>query len=776
MKPPLHGLRVLELAGDIAGQYLGQLLADQGADVLKIEPPRGGRWRGTPQSAVWNRNKRSAVADVRTVEGCAFVRDLAARCDVVIADFSPGEGEALGLDYETLTAGNPALVYAWLPPYGERGPYSDLAPDDALATAVAGMFTAQASFSGDPSFVTLPLASYTAALLAASAVCAALLARERHGCGQRLTVAWMSGTLALYSATVIHAPQRKDAISPAARARHPQGANPAYKLYKASDAWLFIACGNNLFFNKLCIALGRPELAADERFSGAPWALTRREDMEALTAIIAAIIAERPRDHWLAYLQQNDIPCAAVGTRREYMDDAQVIHNGLRVQTDDPDLGPVVMAGSPISFSQSEAVRLRPAPRLGAGTAPALQAWPARPAQRQASPATDAPPLDGIRVLDLSSYIAGAHCPVVLAEYGADVIKVESLEGDPFRTFGLGFLGWNRGKRAIALDLKSAEGLEIVYELARRADVVVENFRTGSAARLKVDYQTLSAINPNLIYCTVAGWGETGPNADLPVFDPIFQARSGANQAQGGDGDPVFLAAAITDYGAAYLAAYAVTAALYARAVTGRGQRAVITLTGAVMAMQSGEFIFPASGGTFGHETIGGVDFLGPSAAYRCYPSADGWLFLACTTEEHWHAMAKAIGRPELAYPGAWQAARTAAPRGGLADVIQEMLSEDTAERWLQRFAAQAVPAAPIVALRDVLYTPQLQENGWMVEHQHPQWGPVRQVARLAQMSRTPPVSQRAAPLLGEHTDEVLRELGYDEPRIAALRQKRLVL
>ncbi len=774
---PLTGIRVLELAGGIAVQYLGQLLADQGADVLRVEPPGGNAPASAkaacPQSRVWDRGKRSAMADLRSEAGRDLVRRLASGADVLTCCFRPGEAEALGLDPAGLLAANPSLVYVWLPPYGEAGPFAGLPPDDAVAGALGGVQGGQASESGDPVFVTLPLASYGAALLAASAVSAALLARERDGLGQQVTVSWLAGALAVQTGSLVRAPQALSPLAMTGLSRRPQGAIPVYRLYRAEDGWLFIACGNNVFFNKLCIALERPELAADDRFSNAPWGILDRANQDALYQIIAPIIASRPRQYWLEYLQGHDVPCAPVLSRRQYLDDPQVVHNGLRLELEDPELGRVLMAGPPITFCGTPGGVRGPAPRLGEHTEGALEAWPPRRAGRGRP--SGKPPLEGVRVLDLTSYIAGSLCPMILADYGADVIKVESLEGDAFRTFGLGFLGWNRGKRGLALDLRSEEGREVLYRLVRSSDVLVENFRTGVTARLVIDYERLAALNPRLIYCTLAGWGESGPYAERPAFDPLLQARSGAMAAQGGDDDPVFLSVAITDYAAAHLGAYAVTAALLARARTGRGQRVVLTLTGATMAIQSGEFIFPAEGGSFGHEIIGGKDFPGPSAAYRCYRCQDGWVFVACTQEAHWRALAKAIGRPELAYPNAWPAAARTAPRGGVASVIaKEMLATDMSSA-VRRLSARGVPCAPIVPLQEVLQHPQVRENSYAVRHEHPVWGAIEQTGVLAKLSRTPGRSQRPAPELGQHTDELLREAGYGDEEIAALRQRRVV-
>lgn len=773
--PALDGVRVLEVADSIAGQYLGQLLADQGADVLKIEPSGGSCWRGRPQFHVWNRGKRSAVADITTREGQTFALELASRTDVVISDHGPADAARLGLRTEDLAVDNPGLVHAWLPPYGVGGPLDDIPPDDALAEALGGNLAGQTSTTGDPVLVTLPLASYCTAMLAASAVCSALLARDRDGAGQQVMVSWLAGAIQLHTAALVSAPGQRSLVGAGSRAMVPQGSIAGYKLYRASDDWLFIPCGNNAFYTKFLVALDLAELLAEERFAHGPWGLAPEAQKE-LRESIAPIIAAKPRDYWLAYLDEQDVPAAPVMSREEFIADPQVVHNGLRLEIDDPELGRVAMANTPVEFHDTPGGVLAPAPALGAHTDSALEEWPRAAVPPPVTTANGRPPLDGVRVVDISSYIAGSLCPMILADYGADVVKVESFDGDAFRAFGIGFLGWNRGKRGIAVNLKHQEqSQEIVYDLVRGADVVVENFRAGVSSRLGVDYDMLRAINPRIVYCSIPGWGESGPYAGKPVFDPVFQARSGAQRAQGGDGDPVFLVAAITDYSAAHLTAYAATAGLIARKRTGRGQKVSITLAGATMAIQSGEFIFPANGGSFGHAMRGGKDFLGTSAAYRCYPASDGWLFIACTTEQHWHAMAKAIGRPELAYPGAWPAAAETDPRGGIADEVISMLAEDTVASWVARLTSHGVPAAPIVELWDSLDHPQALANGLHASHPHPQFGDVRQTGVMAKFSRTPGVAQRAAPTLGQHTDEILREIGYDDARIAALRERDVV-
>ncbi len=773
MGGPFDGITILELATGIAGPYAAMLLADLGADVVKIESPAGDPARRRPGFHVWNRGKRSVVADIESPDGRETIRRLTTGVDVLIADFPPGRAEALGLDYDSLAKESPRLVYCHLPPFGEAGPHAHRPADEALLAAVGGVAGGQPSASSNPVFVVIPVSSYGAALLTAGAIGVALWVRERTGRGQKAVVSWVAGALAMETGSLVGV--EGGFLSPlglASLTRQPQGAAPVYRLYQAADGWLFIACGNSTFWGKLCIALDMPELVSDPRFEDAPWGIVNFQDRQALYDIIAPIIASQPRAHWLHLFEEFDVPAAPVLGRAEFMNDPQVVHNGMRVEIDDPEVGRTVQMGIPIGFSRTPGAIRGPAPRLGEHTAEAL-ASPRRRSIPKAGASGRTYALEGVRVVDLTNYIAGSLCPMFLADYGADVVKVESLEGDSFRTFGLGFLGWNRGKRSIALDLKREEGRRILWELAARADVVVENFRPGVARRLGVDYETLAALNPRLIYCTIAGFGVDGPYADKPAFDPLFQARSGAMAVQGGEGQPpVFLSVAITDYSAALLATYGIAGALFERERSGQGQRVVTSLTNATIAGQSGSFVFydgvPA-------EPQGGADFLGPSAVVRSYQASDGWLLLACRREEHWSALARVLGRPELAQRHSWETAAAAPADGPLGQMLASIFRRDSLATWLARLDGAGVPCAPVPTLAQLLRDEHLEANALMADHHHPQWGPIRQTGLLVKLSRTPGCLQRRAPLLGEHTQEVLAELGHTEEEIERLRKNGIV-
>jgi crotonobetainyl-CoA:carnitine CoA-transferase CaiB-like acyl-CoA transferase len=265
----------------------------------------------------------------------------------------------------------------------------------------------------------------------------------------------------------------------------PLGPIPCYRLFEASDGrFLFIACGNTTFWNKFTLAIERPDLVADPRFEGAPWGVPK-ENWQTLKEILEAIIRTRPRDEWLAMLREADVPCAPVMTRDEFMSHRQTRALEMRRELDDPTLGATVQAGIPINLLATPGEITGPAPAVSNDGVAEASRWldslakPARSGYKNrsqpgalspgASRSTARGPLTGVLVLDFCSYIAGSYGPMILAQMGADVIKIESLEGDAFRHFGFGFLGWNQGKRGLSLDFTTPEGREIIRGLAARA-------------------------------------------------------------------------------------------------------------------------------------------------------------------------------------------------------------------------------------------------------------------------------------------------------------------
>ncbi len=395
-----------------------------------------------------------------------------------------------------------------------------------------------------------------------------------------------------------------------------------------------------------------------------------------------------------------------------------------------------------------------------------------------------AAPLADIRILDLSRVLAGPYCTMVLADYGADVIKVEEPgAGDGTRAWGppwVGdqsayFLSANRNKRSITVDLKTPEGRQIIHELAAHADVVIENFKVGGAAKLDVDYTTLAAINPRLVYCSITGYGQTGPYKDRPGYDFIIQAQGGVMSITGPEqGEPYKVGVAIADITTGLFAATAILAALHERQHSGKGQAIDVALLDAQIAWLANVAqnylatgVPPARYGN-AHPSI---------VPYESFPTADGYIAVGIGTDAQYRKFCAAVGRTDLAEDErfATNAARVE-HRAALIPSLQALFRTRTTAAWLELFNALGVPAGPINDVAAALEDPQVQARAMVQEIEHPTVGPIRVLGPVAKFGRTPATVRLAPPALGYHTEEILRDLlGYNAEHIATLRQRGVI-
>jgi len=389
-------------------------------------------------------------------------------------------------------------------------------------------------------------------------------------------------------------------------------------------------------------------------------------------------------------------------------------------------------------------------------------------------------PLEGVRILDLTTMVAGPVAAMMLGDQGADVIKVESPAGDLMRRFAFGrdgmsasFLSCNRNKRSLAIDMKSAEGLEIVKKLIATANVLMHNFRPGAAERLGVGEEAVRTSRPDIIYVSISGFGESGPYANQRAYDPVIQALSGLAEIQRDrdTGRPRMVRTIIADYTTALTAAQAITVALFAKQRTGVGQHVRIAMLDSMIA-----YLWPEAmpSLTFvGEEQDPSVGEVGPDLIFA---TQDRYITAGALSDDEWAGMCRALDREDLINDPRFKTARDRAINAvERREITTAELEKWTAQEILARLLANDVPSAPVVSRFELLSHPQVRENQILEEHESNDFGKVRQPRPAARFDLTPSTIRKLAPMLGADNDSVLSELGYGAEEIKRLKLNRIL-
>jgi crotonobetainyl-CoA:carnitine CoA-transferase CaiB-like acyl-CoA transferase len=754
MDSALGGLRVLELASGIAGPMAAMLLADFGAEVVKVEPPEGDPERARPGFLMWGRGKTSVVLDPGSDRDQERLAALLAGADVLVA--SPAAAASWpAASPQRAAAAHRRLICLDLPPFLDSAPWFGGRESGSLLSAAMGTSLRQSSSDGGPVDPVYPHLLYIQACWAACCCVAALIEREGSGAGQVVTVGGVHGTMAASPLQMVVRPGEPEHSS----AVGPGGHSPTYTRYQCADGqWVFLAALTPKFQEIALRVLGFADLldrAAAEGLETVIGPLARAQ----VRPRFEAAFASKSASDWLAAFKEAGCPVALLADREDWLDHPQIQAIGMSVTVPDPDRGPVTMPGNPVWLSETPARPPVPAPPLGPPDAE-LPAWPGASGPAGQAPDGRAPdgvsaakggPLAGVRVADIGVVLAGPYAGTLLAELGAEVIKVEIPAGDSFRRHGFPYI---RGQRGLALNLRSPRGLAIFTELARSADVVIENYRPGVSDRLGVGYQQLRGLRPDIVSMSIRAFGDRGPLRDEPGFDTVLQAMSGFMTAQGGSGEPVMLSLAVNDTATATLAAFGICVALLYRARTGKGQQGSVSLAGTSAFLQSEELIRVAGRSA---PITGGPDFRGPGATDRFYATTDGWIRVQAADPAEQAALLELAGLAGSA---------AGADDDALAGALASYFSGQQAADVCARLEAAGVPATRARPTSELPRDPQFQRFAIHQRISSGLGGELLAAGRMARFSRTEREDALVPPGVGEHSEQVLAEIGLSAAEI----------
>ena len=578
---PLAGLRVVDCSLGTAGPQATGLLADYGADVTWVEPPGGDPARGwfPAAASVFNRGKRSVVLDLEDPGGRARVLELADRADVLVESWAPGVASSFDLGYDTVHARNPSLVYTSISAFGPDGPHRDLPAYEPLVHALVGTMAQQPGHRDGPIFQGLPFATTGAAHLAVLGTLAALSRRLDDGVGRHVETSLLDGALA-YLSMLWGESDAGMAAAGAVDMRAMTGASRMRLVTRSfvcsDDEYLGIHTGAVGAFGRLMQVLGLDDRIPPSESGIDMGVPLTPEQAELLEREIHGIFASRPRAFWVARLMEADVCAVEHLHPTSVFDEPQPRHNAMVVRVDDPALGPVEQVAPAIRFDGVAPGDPQPAPAPGQHTELVLDSL-ARPADdspwrvMSAEPGQpdERPLLAGVHIVDLGAYYAGPYSSRLLADLGADVIKLEPTAGDPLRGIERPFFSAQAGKRSLAANLKDPGLAPAIDKLLDWADVVHHNMRPGAAERLGLGAEQVRAAHPDVIYLYAPGWGSSGPHMMRQSFAPMLSGYVGASYEVAGRYNEPMPSTGNEDPGNGLLGAIAILTALLHRRRTG---------------------------------------------------------------------------------------------------------------------------------------------------------------------------------------------------------------
>ncbi len=795
----LEGIKVLELGHMVSAAYATKLMADLGADVVKIEEPDGDRARrrgpfpdgiADPEKSglflALNTNKRGRTLDLRSTQDRRRLSDLIGWADLLVHNYPAAQAEALGLDYGAFQAVNPRLVMCAVTPFGLTGPYKDYAAYELTVAHAGGWAWLSPGGSDRPDLPPLRAAGQQADFqggLAAATACLAAYSRVlQTGRGEHIDLSVQSYVASFLEHNFVFYTYLGWHTS-----RLGRRLQDPWKIFACKDGPIFLAVAEEDQWQRLQELMGNPDWSQQDLFRNAA---RRARNKEALHHHLNAWF----RDWKVADLfragQEKRICFAPVFDMAQLAEQEQLRARNFFVEVSHPKAGRLTHLGPPYQLGQPWWKIRRPAPLLGEHNAEQLQAAAPVPPVGTATP--PALPLAGVRVADFSWVWAGPFCTAHLAHLGAEVIKIESRARldltrrlpasprgiKPSANTSAVFNQWAQAKKSLRLDFTTPEGRRIARELIQHSDVVVDNFATGVMDKLGFGYDALKQLKPDLIVASISGYGHTGPQKNYMAYGPAIAPLTGLSSLTGyPDGPPAEVGLSYGDPNAGINAAVAVCAALVARQRTGDGQYIDVSLWEAVAALLPEGWMAYAMNGQQPARQGNRDPWLAPHNCFRC-AGEDEWVSIACGTDQEWQALCRAMDQPELLRDARF---RTAADRKAHEDALEERLTAWTSQRdkWdiTERLQAAGVAAFPSMNSHDLDRDPHLTERGFFVRLPHPEVGRQTHTGLPWLLSNAPNGVRAPAPLLGQHTDAVMRDiLGYADAEIARLRQDRILV
>jgi crotonobetainyl-CoA:carnitine CoA-transferase CaiB-like acyl-CoA transferase len=746
MSSVLDGIRVIDFGQYIAGPLAGMLLADQGADVIRVDPPGGPLWE-TPANATWNRGKRSIILNLKQPDDLAIAARLVESADVLIENFRPGVMERLGLSPHAAMRLNPRLVYGSLPGFASDDPRAQVRAFEGVVGAAAATYRGQTSGAERPVYTAIPIASNYAAFQAVVSIIMALFARQRDGIGQHIEVPLFDATFPSIGARAMRVHDPAHIVST------PRGIwSGGFEC--ADGRWVQFGGSGNQNFRQFVEAAGITD-----------WDQEGLTDIERLMrdpALLAThlqrareLFKTRTAQEWEDLVAQAGSEGAVCRTSAEWFAHAHARGSQMVLEIDDPQYGKMLQPGVNVRLSRTPGQVRGPAPKADQHRAEILAELESRPphdAGAGLEPVMRAA-LAGVRVLDLCIILAGPTLGRTLAEFGADVIKIDN----PMRGgFVASHNDVNRGKRSILLDLKSDAGRNIFWQLLETADVVAENYRAGKLEKLGLSYEEVRRRKPDIIYASLNAFGHVGPWAQRPGHEQFAQAATGMQCRFGGKGQPTIQPNPINDYGTGFMGAYAVALALLHRQHTGEGQHVDTALAYTAMIHQS-PFMQVYDGKRW--DEPGGQDSLGSGPLHRAYQARDGWFFIGARQHEV-PRLAAVEGLSDL----------TALQREALEQALEQRFAGETVDTWVARLTR-----AGLGAHRYVGDLEELMQDPWVIAHElsltreHDEMGLVTTCGPAPRLSRTPIRVGHPAPKPGSDAYEILSEIGLSDRDIGTL-------